>query len=225
MEIKVLDKGFVRLDGYMADDLSVVNAAKVSFNKRSNSMGDAESGLINFLMKNRHGTPFEHNAFRFHAKVPIFVFRDWVRHRIASYNEWSGRYSELKNEFYIPEPENVRKQIGKPGNYKFEPIDRETALKYIKGLEKACKRSYKYYQFFLKIGVAKEQARMALNVNIYTEFYWTINARSLMNYLSLRNDSAAQWEIQEYAKVIESIFAEKMPITHETFIKNGRVAP
>ena len=120
-EIKVLDHGFVALDDSCADDLSVVNAARVSFNKHHQEMEEGDDKLIGFLLKNRHGTPFEQNFFRFRVKAPIFVFREWHRHRIGiSINEWSARYSELKEEFYIPELENVRGQIGKPGNYTYE---------------------------------------------------------------------------------------------------------
>ena len=121
--IPVLDHGFVRLDGCMADDLSVVNAARVSFAQRSEQLDERDHGLIRFLMRERHGTPFEHNAFRFHVKLPIFVMREWARHRIGSFNEWSARYSQLDAEFYIPEPEDVRTQVGKPGAYSFDPVD------------------------------------------------------------------------------------------------------
>src|SRR2546425_12405139 len=124
---RVLDHGFVRLDAVMADDLSVANAARVSFARRKDAMDESDEGLIRFLMRDRHGTPFEHNAFRFHVRAPIFVAREWVRHRVGSFNEFSMRYAKATDEFYVPEPEDVRSQVGKPGAYSFEPVDPELA--------------------------------------------------------------------------------------------------
>src|ERR671925_1478192 len=120
--VPLLDKGFLALDGALASDLAVVNGARVSFNEASEEMTDRDAGLIRFLMRERHGTPFEHNAFRFHIKLPIFVMREWARHRMGSFNEWSGRYSRLEPEFYVPEPADVRTQEGKPGPYSFDPV-------------------------------------------------------------------------------------------------------
>src|SRR5215212_5757360 len=123
--IQVLDHVFVRLDGAMADDLSVVNAARVSFGRRKEVMNEADEGLIRFLMRDRHGTPFEHNSFRFHIRSPIFVAREWMRHRVGSFNEFSLRYAKATDDFYVPEPEDVRSQVGKPGAYSFEPVSEE----------------------------------------------------------------------------------------------------
>ena len=125
--IQVLDHGFVRLDGALADDLSVVNGARVSFARRKLELDDADAGLIRFLMRDRHGTPFEHNAFRFHVRCPIFVAREWFRHRVGSFNEFSMRYARATDDFYVPEPEDVRSQVGKPGAYSFEPVDPDLA--------------------------------------------------------------------------------------------------
>src|SRR5262249_39551244 len=125
--IRVLDHGFVRLDGVMATDLSVVNAARVSFARRKEEMDEADEGLIRFLMPDRHGTPFEHNSFRFPSRAPIFVAREWFRHRIGSFNEFSMRYARATDDFYVPEPDDVRSQVGKPGAYSFEPVDAELA--------------------------------------------------------------------------------------------------
>src|ERR671922_2225435 len=125
--IDVLDHGFVRLDDSMASDLSVVNAARVSFARRKTELDDADAGLIRFLTRDRHGTPFEHNAFRFHVRCPIFVAREWMRHRVGSFNEFSMRYAKATDDFYVPEPEDVRTQVGKPGAYTFEPVDSELA--------------------------------------------------------------------------------------------------
>ena len=224
-EIRVLDHGFVRLDGCMADDLSVVNGARVSFAQRSDEMTDREAGLIRFLMRERHGSPFEHNAFRFHIKLPIFVIREWMRHRIGSFNEWSGRYSQLEAEFYVPAPEDVRTQVGKPGSYSFEPVEPEVAEHTREAQEAVFADAYRAYEDLLERGVAKEIARNVLPVAIYTQFYWTVNARSLMNFLSLRNSETAQREIRRYAEAVEELFAAKMPVTHAAFVANDRRAP
>src|SRR5689334_15284167 len=224
-EIRVLDHGFVRLDGCMADDLSVVNGARVSFAQRVEEMTDREAGLIRFLMRERHGSPFEHNAFRFHIKLPIFVMREWARHRVGSFNEWSGRYSQLEPEFYVPEPEDVRTQIGKPGSYSFETVDPELAEHTREAHEAVFTEAYRTYEDLLERGVAKEIARNVLPVAIYTQFYWTVNARSLMNFLSLRNAETAQREIRRYAQAVERFFAGAMPITHAAFVANERRAP
>jgi thymidylate synthase (FAD) len=125
--IPVLDHGFVRLDEAMANDLSVVNGARVSFAKHKTEMDDADAGLIRFLMRDRHGTPFEHNAFRFHVRAPIFVAREWFRHRVGSFNEFSMRYARATDDFYLPAPEDVRSQVGKPGAYSFEPVPEDVA--------------------------------------------------------------------------------------------------
>ncbi len=223
--IPVLDHGFVRLDGCMADDLSVVNAARVSFAQRSEQVGERDQGLIRFLMRERHGTPFEHNAFRFHVKLPIFVMREWARHRMGSFNEWSARYSQLDPEFYVPEPQDVRTQVGKPGSYSFDPVDQELADHTRETQIAVYEQAYAAYADLLERGVAKEVARNVLPVAIYTQFYWTVNARSLMNFLSLRNAVTAQREIRRYAAAVEELFADKMPITHSEFVANERRAP
>lgn len=223
-EVKVLDHGFVALDAACATDLSVVNSARVSLHKRHEEMEDGDDKLIGFLMKNRHGTPFEHNFFRFRIKAPIFVFREWHRHRIGhSYNEWSARYSELEGEFYVPE--NVRRQVGKPGSYTYEPAPSEMVTAFQVELGLASRAAYKLYRGAIAAGIAREQARLFLPVNIYSEMYWSCNARSLMAFLSLRNHPSAQWEIQQYARAAEAVFAELMPITCGHFIEGGRVAP
>jgi thymidylate synthase (FAD) len=223
--IPVLDHGFVRLDGCMADDLSVVNAARVSFAQRSDRLDDRDQGLIGFLMRERHGTPFEHNAFRFHVKLPIFVMREWARHRIGSFNEWSARYSQLDPEFYIPEPEDVRTQVGKPGAYSFDAVAPELAEHTRETQAAVYEQAYAAYLDLLEQGVAKEVARNVLPVAIYSQFYWTVNARSLMNFLSLRNAVTAQREIRRYAAACEQLFGERMPITHSAFLANERRAP
>lgn len=219
---EVLDHGFVRLDSYMADDLSVVNSARVSFATHHDDVTEDDRGLIEFLMRNGHGTPFEHNAFRFHIKCPIFVAREWMRHRIGSFNEWSARYSKLESEFYIPT--NVRSRVGKPGQYTYEPADIVLAGSFRVELQRQNEIAYSEYADMLEAGLAPEQARFFLPVNIYTQFYWTVNARSLMNFLHLRNAPTAQWEICQYAIQVEEFFELVMPFTWSAFQKT-RIAP
>jgi len=217
--------GFVFLDSSMADDLSVVNSARDSFAKKSELMDEASVGLINFLMRERHGTPFEHNSFRFNIKCPIFVAREWFRHRIGSFNEFSARYSEVQDEFFSPDVSDVRSQVGKPGSYSFERMNTEDSEAAVAIINKANDDAYRAYKNLIHMGVAKELARVVLPVSMYTQFFWTVNARALMNFLSLRNATNAQLEIQRYAQDIERIFKGQMPVTYDAWVKNGRVAP
>lgn len=252
-EIQVLDHGFVRLDGLMLDvrdvaklaagekileevlnmDKSVVNSAKVSFAARVDEIGPKEEGLINFLMKNKHGTPFEHNGFRFHVKAPIFVVREWQRHRISSYNEFSTRYSKITEpHFYVPSPENWRQAVegSKPGEYTYEPWKGNTKQA-MAALTRHYQDAVDLYNWMLDAGIARELARLPLPVGMYTEMYWTVNARSLMNFLNLRGDDGeeidgqAQWEIREYARIIAELMQDTMPATYNTFLTNGRERP
>lgn len=223
--IDVFTDGFVRLDQAMADDLSVVNAARVSFGTRKDAMDERDEGLIGFLMRERHGTPFEHNAFRFHVRCPIFVMREWIRHRVGSFNELSGRYAKIDEAFYVPALEDVRTQVGKPGAYTFESVPMELAEKTRGTIEESYRAAYAAYESMLADGVAKEVARSVLPVGIMTEFFWTLNARSLMNFLSLRNQEHAQREIRRYAEVVEALFETQMPVTHRHFVEHGRKAP
>lgn len=221
---QVLDHGSIELDAEMATDLSVINAARVSLNKKSEYVDQGGEKLINFLMKKKHGTPFEHNSFRFRVKAPIFVFREWHRHRIGhSYNEWSARYSMMEPVFYIPE--NVVQQTGKAGDYTYVPAPLELATAFQSELRFHCEESYKRYEVAVANGISKQQARFLLPVNVYSQMIWTCNARSLMNFLVLRNHEAAQWEIRQYAIAAEEMFAATMPITYRCFIENGRIAP
>jgi thymidylate synthase (FAD) len=223
--IRVLDHGFVRLDGAMADDLSVVNAARVSFARRREAMDESDEGLVRFLMRERHGTPFEHNSFRFHVRCPLFVAREWFRHRMGSFNEFSMRYARATDDFYVPEPEDVRTQVGKPGAYSFEQVDPELAERTRAELQDVYDHAYATYERLVDAGVARELARCVLPVGAYTEFYWTVNARALMNFVSLRAAEAAQREIRRYADAVESFLAERMPVTHAAFVANDRTAP
>jgi thymidylate synthase (FAD) len=223
--IQVLDHGFVRLDGVLADDLSVVNAARVSFARRKEVMDESDEGLIRFLLRERHGTPFEHNSFRFHVRCPLFVAREWFRHRVGSFNEFSMRYARATDDFYVPEPEDVRSQVGKPGAYSFEPVDDELAERTRAELQDVYDHAYATYERLVEAGVARELARSVLPVGAYTEFYWTVNARSLMNFVSLRAAESAQREIRRYAEAVERFLAEHMPVTHAAFVANDRTAP
>jgi thymidylate synthase (FAD) len=223
--IAVLDHGFVRLDDAMASDLSVVNSARVSFGRRKEELDESDEGLVRFLMRDRHGTPFEHNAFRFHIRAPIFVVREWMRHRVGSFNEFSMRYAKATSDFYIPEAEDVRSQVGKPGAYSFEPVDAELAEQTREELEAVYDQAFETYERLVELGVARELARSVMPVGAYTEFYWTVNARALMNFVSLRAAETAQREIRRYAEAVETFLAEKMPVTHAAFVAAGRIAP
>lgn len=223
-----ISNGFVRLDNCMADDYSVVNSARVSFARNTEEeaeMTDADAGLINFLMRERHGTPFEHNAFRFHVKCPVFVAREWFRHRIGSFNEFSARYSEVPNEMFVPELSEVREQTGKPGAYKFKQMEMSNSMRTRDIITEANASAYEAYAEMLALGVAKELARTVLPMGMFTQFYWTVNARALMNFLSLRTDENAQLDIRKYAEAVESLFSKEMPTTYKSWIANGKVSP
>lgn len=221
----------VELVQSMASDEAVTMAARVSTGAGA-STPEREAGLINYLMRDRHGSPFEHNAFTFYIEAPIFVFREFMRHRIASYNEESGRYKELEPIFYIPNAQRRLVQQGKPGAYEFVE-GTSTQLSVTKeNIYTSSKRAYESYKEMLDAGVAREVARAVLPVNLYSSMYVTMNARSLMNFLSLRTTrdgthfpSFPQREIEMVAEKMEEFFAEKMPLTYDCFNKNGRVAP
>lgn len=217
--------GFVRLANHMANDLFVVNSARVSFAKQSDSIGDAEVGLINFLMREKHGTPFEHNAFMFHVKCPIFVAREWFRHRVGSFNELSARYSFIEDEFYVPRKEDVREQVGKPGAYSFKRIEDGREDFAVSIISEMNELAYNKYRLLIEKGVAKELARSVLPVSMYTQFYWTVNARSLMNFLQLRTSQHAQLEIRQYATEVEKLFQQTMPVTYGAWINNDKICP
>jgi thymidylate synthase (FAD) len=223
--VRVLDHGFVRLDDAMASDLSVVNGARVSFARHKTEMDEKDEGLIRFLMRERHASPFEHSVFRFHVRCPIFVAREWFRHRWGSFNEFSMRYAKATDDFYVPGPEDVRTQVGKPGAYSFEPVDDELAERTREELREVYEQAYETYERLVEAGVARELARAVMPVGAYTEFFWTVNARALMNFVSLRATEAAQREIRRYAEVVEQFFAAKMPVTHAAFVAAGRIAP
>jgi thymidylate synthase (FAD) len=222
--VPVLDHGFVVLDAACASDLAVVNGARVSFNQESDELTERDAGLIRFLMRERHGSPFEHGYFRFVVKAPLFVVREHHRHRAGhSYNEWSGRYSKMEPEFYVPE--FVRTQVGKPGAYTFEPVDEEIAAVVRDEIEENARRAFEAYERMLEQDVAKEVARAVPPLSTYTKYYWSCNPRSLMHFCSLRNHEAAQYEIRQYAAAAETFLERLMPITRAAFVANGRTSP
>jgi thymidylate synthase (FAD) len=221
----------VELKQSVASDEAVLMAARVSTGAGSTTP-DKDAGLINYLMRDRHGSPFEHNAFTFYIEAPIFVFREFMRHRIASYNEESGRYKELKPVFYVPHIGRPLVQVGKPGAYEFEEGTHFQYATVVAGVQGTCSQAWADYQAMLDAEVAREIARIVLPLNIYSSMYVTMNARSLMNFLSLRTKregthfpSFPQREIEMVAEKMEEFFAETMPLTYAAFNNNGRVAP
>lgn len=214
-KIQLLDHGFVRLvEATPKADATVVRAARVSHGMGAKSP-DEDRKLIHYLLNHDHGTPFEHCSFTFHVKCPIFVMRQWVRHRIGqSFNEISGRYTQLKDEYYIPTTWRSPSKVNKQGSLASNVLMHETISAV---LTENCKQAFDNYQWYLKQGVANEMARMVLPVNIYTEFYWTVNARSLMAFIKLRSEKHAQWEIRQYSNALAKVFAKVMPWTYEAF--------
>ncbi len=241
--IEFRDDVTVELVRAQASDSDVLYSARVSTVGEQTLVTDAQAtesgelakrdlGLINFLMRDRHGTPFEHNSMTFYVSAPIFVFREFQRHRMASYNEESGRYRQLRPVFYVPNRERMLVQEGRPGKYEFFPGTPEQHELVEHEIRESSTRAYESYQRMLAAGVAREVARSVLPVNIYSSMYVTMNARSLMNFLSLRTkreDSAfpsfPQREIEMVAEKMEAFWRELMPATAAAFDKNGRVAP
>jgi len=217
--IKVLDKGFVALIDMMGNDRSAVRAARVSHGKDL-STDEKDRKLIDYLMEHGHLSPFEHITFTFHVKAPIFVVRQWFRHRIGmSPNEISRRYtSKNANEFYIPDHIRIQDTKDKQSSnvYSDEQL-KEEALEVI---EEVYKKSYEAYEKLINMGVAREMARIILPVGEYTEFYLTTNARALMHFLDLRASSHAQWEIQQYAKALAGFFQKTCPWSYEAYLKH-----
>jgi thymidylate synthase (FAD) len=228
----------VQLVRSSASDSDVLFAARVSTQGEQSLEGadadatDRDKGLINYLMRDRHGSPFEHNSLTFYVQAPIFVFREFMRHRIASYNEESGRYRELRPVFYVPGADRNLVQVGKTGSYEFTPGTPEQTQLVDTEVRAVCTEAYASYQRMLEAGVAREVARMVLPVTIYSSMYVTMNARSLMNFLSLRTmregthfPSFPQREIEMVAEKMEQFWVDLMPMTSASFNANGRVAP
>ena len=223
---RVLDEGILRLQGALGGDSTICRAARVSNGVFDDKSPEQDQKLINYLIRHCHGTPFEHSTYMFYVKCPLFVRSEWMRHRMASYNEISGRYVKYEPEFYIPDRWRVKAATNKQGSVFPEGEDiGEWDKSLSEVLENTVKEAYRSYEYLLECGVAKEMARMVLPANLYTQFYFTINARGLMNFLSLRNSDDAQWEIQQYAKAIEDIFENMLPQTYKAWVANERVAP
>jgi len=227
----------VELVKHAAGDADVIWAARVS-TRGEQSLAELEAdpaksaGLINYLMRDRHGSPFEHSSMTFFVQAPIFMWREHFRHRVASYNEESGRYKVLEPTFYVPGPERRLVQVGKPGAYEFVPGSAEQHELVRAETEAACRAAYSAYESMLAAGVAREVARIVLPVTIYSTAYVTMNARAMMNFLSLRRHSDEarfpsfpQREIEMVAERYEQEWATLMPLTHAAFVANGRVAP
>jgi thymidylate synthase (FAD) len=209
----------------MGNDLRIANLARQSFGKSNQTFQTGDKGLINRLMKDRHGTPFEGVVFTFSVKAPIFVAREWFRHRIASYSELSGRYSELPPDFYIPELEQIREQKGKAMDYTFAPMELYGADAFQQIMRETCERSFESYHTLLSHGVAKEVARDVLPVNTYTTFSTIINLRSAFNFVSQRSHPSALWEIRQYSQAMELEIAKVVPHAYKAFVDKNRVAP
>jgi thymidylate synthase (FAD) len=231
IDVEFTNEITVKLIRHSAADDYVIQAAQVS-SKGENNPETVPERLIKALMAGRHGSPFEHTSFTFFIKVPLYVAREWQRHRISSFNEWSGRYSEMLPEFYIPGPDRKMINIGtkmKPEMVRAKPSAYE---EYKTNLENANEIGWRMYKSALRAGISNEVARMGLPLNTMTQMYWTVNARSLMNFLSLRVESYdslvrsyPQLEIHLAAQKVEEFFERLMPVTHEAFVANGRVAP
>ncbi|TBH20026.1 FAD-dependent thymidylate synthase [Thermus thermamylovorans] len=210
-EIPVLDKGFVRLVEAMGDDGAIVQAARVSYGEGTKTVRE-DAALIDYLMRHRHTSPFEMVEFKFHVKAPLFVVRQWFRHRTASVNEISGRYSVLKEEFYEPRAWRRQARRNKQGS-EGEVADPE-ALALLQGVEG---EAYRAYRALLERGIAREMARMVLPLNLYTEFYWKQDLHNLFHFLALRLAPEAQWEIRQYAEAIARLVKERVPLAWQSF--------
>ncbi len=219
--ITVLDKGFVRLESTMGGDQAVLRSARVSYQSDPISE-EKDRKLIAYLLAHKHGTPFEHAVFTFHVKLPIFVARQWIRHRMSSYNETSFRYRVAPEEFYIPE--KWRAQETGAGANKQGSIAADLHHGIHSGnLELHSKDAMRRYKIMIDSGVAKEMARMILPVNLYTEWYWTVNARALLHFLELRCESHAQWEIRQYAHALAFLMRQETPWTFDAWASSVEV--
>lgn len=228
--IKILDHGFVRVVDYMGDDGAVVQAARVSYGKGTKKVSQ-DRGLINYLMRHRHTTPFEMCDIKLHIKLPIFVARQWIRHRTASVNEYSARYSILDKEFYIPENQHLAAQSEINNQGRGEILTGDQAERVLTLLKQDAVQTYSHYQEMLnldekgkvldenKSGLARELARMNIPVNFYTQWYWKINLHNLMHFLSLRADSHAQYEIRVYAEAMLDIMKRWVPMAYDAFVE------
>ena len=227
--IPILDHGFIRVVDYMGNDTSIVQAARVSYGKGTKKVS-TDAGLIKYLMRHWHSTPFEMCEIKYHVKLPIFIARQWIRHRTANVNEYSARYSILDKEFYLPAPENLaaQSQINRQG--RGEILEGEQAKKVLELLKSDAEQTYSNYERILnerydgsviddkEVGLARELARMNLTLNTYTQWYWKTDLLNLMNFLRLRADHHAQFEIRAYADAMLDTVKRWVPITYEAFL-------
>jgi thymidylate synthase (FAD) len=226
----VLDHGFIRVIDYMGDDGAVVQAARVSYGKGTKKVSE-DRGLIFYLMRHRHTTPFEMCEIKFHVKLPIFIARQWIRHRTANVNEYSARYSILDREFYIPAPEALAAQSEVNRQGRGEVLTGEEAARVFELLRADAEQCHGHYLEMLneddegnlidpdRLGLARELARMNLTLNTYTQWYWKIDLHNLMHFLSLRADEHAQYEIRVYAEAMLDVMKRWVPLTHEAFLQ------
>ena len=227
--LPVLDHGFIRVVDYMGDDTSIVQSARVSYGKGTKKIS-TDSGLIKYLMRHRHSTPFEMCEIKYHVKLPIFVARQWIRHRTANVNEYSARYSILDKEFYLPTKGNLAAQSKSNRQGRGDLINGKQADDVLKILKEDAEKTYNNYELMLnerydgtkinenKKGLARELARINLTLNTYTQWYWKTDLLNLLNFLSLRTDDHAQYEIRAYADVMISTLKKWVPITYEAFM-------
>ena len=225
----ILDHGFIRVIDYMGTDSAIVQAARVSYGKGTRKVNE-DAGLINYLMRHRHTTPFEMCEIKFHVKLPIFIARQWIRHRTANVNEYSGRYSIMDKEFYVPAPEQLAAQSKSNRQGRGDTLEGVEAQRVLKLLQDDATRAYEHYEEMLnedtvgnvinenKTGLARELARMNLTLNYYTQWYWKIDLQNLMHFLSLRADSHAQYEIRVYAEKMLDIVKAWVPLTYNAFM-------
>lgn len=227
-QIPVLDHGFIRVIDYMGDDAAIVQAARVSYGKGTKKISE-DAGLIRYLMRHWHSTPFEMCEMKFHVKLPMFVARQWIRHRTANVNEYSARYSILDREFYIPQPQHLAAQSKVNNQGRGEVLEGEEAARALEWLKEDSARCYDHYQAMLnedasgnvvdedKKGLARELARMNLPVNAYTQWYWKIDLHNLFHFLHLRADPHAQYEIRAYADAMIEVVKKWVPIAAQAF--------
>src|SRR5215213_9806653 len=228
--LPVLDHGFVRVVDYMGDDAAVVQAARVSYGRGTKKVSE-DRGLVNYLMRHRHTTPFEMCEIKYHVKLPIFVARQWIRHRTANVNEYSARYSILDNEFYIPSPEHLAAQSAANRQGRDQIIEGEAARRVLDLLREDSERAYAGYVELLNEdetgtprdpswpGLARELARMNLSLNFYTQWYWKTDLHNLLHFLSLRADPHAQYEIRAYAETMLETVQRWVPLAHAAFLE------
>ncbi len=229
--VPVLDHGFVRVIDYMGDDAAVVQAARVSYGRGTKKVSE-DKGLIHYLMRHRHSTPFEMCEIKFHVKLPIFVARQWIRHRTANVNEYSARYSILDREFYVPAEENLAAQSASNRQGRGDVLEGKEAAQVLDLLRTDATHAYDHYLTMLnesedgqkiddsRQGLARELARMNLGLNFYTQWYWKVDLHNLMHFLSLRADAHAQYEIRVYADVMVDLLKRWVPLTAEAFVEH-----